>query len=109
MAANFRTPSEFVVTGNGGGVAGSASLAVAALEPPFLTAQRGMVGRLLVEATDLVGAIDVLLTHVRKVSAKRGSYTLEVADLGTPNSALSAAVGQLGARTWSRIVGRLEP
>jgi ribosomal protein S18 acetylase RimI-like enzyme len=108
LAASYRMPSEFVVTGEGGVVVGSASLSVAALEPPFAAAQRGMVGRLIVEATRFAEAVSVLITHVREIAAKRGSHTLEVADLGAEQSDLSRAVGAMGARAWSRIVGRLE-
>jgi GNAT superfamily N-acetyltransferase len=112
LAAHLARPaasdqSELVAVDHGGMVRASASLTVMSLDPPFLPARRGLLGRFAVDpALDPRPLVAALVRLGRKLAFLRGAATLELTDLDPPGSALYDGAMQVGAGPWSRIVER---
>jgi len=98
---------ELVVVDANHTVRASASLSVMSLDPPFVPARRGLLGRFAVDpALDPRPLIAPLVRLGRRLAYARGAATLELTDLDPPNSPLHDAALATGARPWSRIVER---
>ncbi len=112
LAAHLARPhateqNELVVVDRGGMVRGSASLTVMSLEPPFLPARRGLLGRFALDpALDPRPLVAGLGRLGCRVAQLRGAATLEMTDLDAPGHALSEGARRIGAVPWSRIVQR---
>lgn len=113
LAAHLSRPSasleqsEFVVVDEQNVVRGSASLTVMSLDPPFLPARRGLLGRFAVDpALDPRPLVPPLVRLGRRIALLRGAATLELTDLDAPSGPLQQGALAAGARPWSRIVER---
>lgn len=113
LAAHLARPSgsqdqsELVVVDSGGMVRASGSLTVMSLDPPFLPARRGLLGRFAMDpAMDPRPLVGPLVRLGRRLAHQRGAATLELTDLDPPSGPLSSAALAAGAVPWSRIVER---
>ena len=112
LAAHLGRPSasdqsELVAVDPSGIVRASASLTVMSLDPPFLPARRGLLGRFAVDpALDPRALVGVLMRLGRRLALVRGAATLELTDLDPPGSALHEGARLVGGTPWSRIVER---
>ena len=112
LAAHLARPnasdqSELVAVDAGGMVRASASLTVMSLDPPFLPARRGLLGRFAVDpALDPRPLVAVLIRLGRRLALVRGASTLELTDLDAPGHAIHEGARLVGAAPWSRIVER---
>ena len=112
LAAHLSRPaasdqSELVAVDHGGMVRASASLTVMSLDPPFLPARRGLLGRFAVDpALDPRPLVAALMRLGRRLALMRGAATLELTDLDPPGSALHEGTRLVGGLPWSRIVER---
>ena len=98
---------EFVVVDESQVIRASASLTVMSLDPPFLPARRGLLGRFAVDpALDPQPLVGPLVRLGRRLAFLRGAATLELTDLDPPSSPLYEGAAAMGARPWSRIVER---
>ncbi|MBX3208623.1 MAG: GNAT family N-acetyltransferase [Labilithrix sp.] len=98
---------ELVVVDEHQVVRGSASLSVMSLDPPFVPARRGLLGRFAVDpALDPRPLVAPLVRLGRRLAHLRGAATLELTDLDPPASPLNEGALATGARPWSRIVER---
>ncbi len=98
---------EFVVVDEQEVVRASASLSVMSLDPPFLPARRGLLGRFAVDPALAPGPLVLPLVRLgRRLAFLRGAATLELTDLDAPASPLHDGALAAGARPWSRIVER---
>jgi hypothetical protein len=89
-------------------VRAAVSLAVMALDPPFLPAKRGILGRFAVDpAMDPGLVVPSLVGFAARVAAARGATTMELTDLSAPGTSLYDATRAIGARPWSRVVTKL--
>lgn len=114
LAAHLARPgattdqSELVVVDAGGMVRASASLTVMSLDPPFLPARRGLLGRFAMDpALDSRPLVAPLVRLGRRLAHLRGAATLELTDLDSPGGPLHRAALATGAVPWSRIVERM--
>lgn len=114
LAAHLARPgattdqSELVVVDAGGFVRASASLTVMSLDPPFLPARRGLLGRFAMDpAIDPRPLVAPLVRLGRRLAHLRGAATLELTDLDPPGGPLHGAALETGAVPWSRIVERM--
>lgn len=114
LAAHLARPgattdqSELVVVDAGGMVRASASLTVMSLDPPFLPARRGLLGRFAMDpALDPRPLLAPLVRLGRRLAHLRGAATLELTDLDSPGGPLHVAALATGAAPWSRIVERM--
>jgi hypothetical protein len=114
LAAHLARPgathdqSELVVVDPGGVVRASASLTVMSLDPPFLPARRGLLGRFAMDpAIDPRPMVGPLVRLGRRLAHLRGAATLELTDLDPPGSPIHGAAMAAGAVPWSRIVERM--
>jgi hypothetical protein len=88
-------------------VRASASLTVMSLDPPFLPARRGLLGRFAVDpAVDPLPLVGPLVRLGKQLALLRGAATLELTDLDPPGSSLHRGAMEAGAHPWSRIVER---
>lgn len=88
-------------------VRASASLTVMSLDPPFVPARRGLLGRFAVDpALDPQPLVGPLVRLGRRLALLRGAATLELTDLDPPGGPLHAGAMAAGAIPWSRIVER---
>jgi hypothetical protein len=100
-------PSELVAVDSRGDPRGSATLAVALLEPPFIPVKRAILGRFAIDpACDTGACVAALVALGSRLAASRGAPTMELTDLTPPRSALYEAALATGARPWSRVVER---
>lgn len=112
LAAHLARPaasdqSELVAVDHSGMVRASASLTVMSLDPPFLPARRGLLGRFAMDpALDQRPLIGALVRLGRRVALLRGASTLELTDLDPPGHPLQEGALRMGAAPWSRIVER---
>ena len=112
LAAHLARPaasdqSELVAVDQGGVVRASASLTVMSLDPPFLPARRGLLGRFAMDpALDPRPLIGTLVRLGRRIALVRGASTLELTDLDPPGQPLQEGALRVGAAAWSRIVER---
>lgn len=117
LAAHLAQPpraldqSEIVVVDESDVVRASASLSVMSLDPPFVPARRGLLGRFAVDpALDPQRDVPLIMAAFvklgRRLAVMRGAATLELTDLDGPNALLNSAALATGARPWSRIVER---
>jgi GNAT superfamily N-acetyltransferase len=112
LAAHLARPtasdqSELVAVDHGGMVRASASLTVMSLDPPFLPARRGLLGRFAMDpALDPRPLVGTLVRLGRKLAFLRGAATLELTDLDPPGHPIHEGAMQVGATPWSRIVER---
>jgi GNAT superfamily N-acetyltransferase len=100
---------ELVVVDESQIVRASASLTVMSLDPPFVPARRGLLGRFAVDpALDPRRAklMAPLVRLGRRIAFTRGAATLELTDLDPPRGALHEGAIDAGAVPWSRIVER---
>lgn len=98
---------ELVVVDGRGVVRASASLTVMSLDPPFVPARRGLLGRFAVDpAVDPRPLVAPLVGLGRRLALVRGAATLELTDLDPPGGPLYDGALATGARPWSRIVER---
>ena len=98
---------EVVAVDEHNAVRGSASLTVMSLDPPFVPARRGLLGRFAVDpALDPRPLVAPLVRLGRRLAFLRGAATLELTDLDPPTGALHEGALATGARPWSRIVER---
>lgn len=102
---------ELVVVDRENIVRASASLTVMSLDPPFIPARRGLLGRFAVDpALDPLVAVPQVISPLvrlgRRLALLRGAATLELTDLDPPGAPLYAGALRTGARPWSRIVER---
>ncbi len=103
----FQDQCELVVVDAQGVVRAASSLTVMSLDPPFLPARRGMLGRFAVDpALDPRPLVAPLVRLARRLALVRGAATLELTDLDPPGSPLHAGATAAGATPWSRIVER---
>lgn len=112
LAAHLSRPDasdqrELVIVDRGGAVRASASLTVALLEPPFVPARRGLLGRFAIDfALDPKPLVATLTRLGCRLAKARGAETLELTDLDAPSSPLQEGAHLVGALPWSRIVER---
>ena len=113
LAAHLARPTgtldqcEVVVVDERGQVRGSSSLTVTSLDPPFVPARRGLLGRFAVDpAIDPRPLVLPLVRLGRRLARERGAATLELTDLDPPGGLLHQGAMATGARPWSRIVQR---
>lgn len=113
LAAHLARPAgaldqcELVVVDEGQVVRASASLTVMSLDPPFLPARRGLLGRFAIDpALDPQPLMAPLIRLGRRLAFSRGAATLELTDLDPPHGPLQEGAAAVGARPWSRIVER---
>lgn len=113
LAAHLARPTsaldqcELVIVDEHDVVRASASLTVMSLDPPFLPARRGLLGRFAVDpALDPRPLMGPLVRLGRRLAHLRGAATLELTDLDPPSSPLHEGALAAGARPWSRIVER---
>lgn len=113
LAAHLARPAgaldqcELVIVDDDQVVRASASLTVMSLDPPFLPARRGLLGRFAVDpALDPQPLVAPLVRLGRRLALLRGAATLELTDLDPPSSPLYQGAIATGARPWSRIVER---
>ena len=112
LAAHLARPSasdqsELVAVDAGGLVRASASLTVMSLDPPFLPARRGLLGRFATDpALDPRPMVAALVRLGRRLAYVRGAGTLELTDLDPPGQPINEGAMAVGARPWSRIVER---
>lgn len=113
LAAHLARPAgaldqcELVVVDESQVVRGSASLTVMSLDPPFVPARRGLLGRFAVDpALDPRPLVAPLVRLGRRLAFLRGAATLELTDLDPPSGPLHEGALATGARPWSRIVER---
>jgi hypothetical protein len=112
LAAHLARPnasdqSELVAVDPGGMVRASASLTVMSLDPPFLPARRGLLGRFAMDpALDPRPLVAVLVRLGRRLAQLRGASTLELTDLDPPGQPIYEGARASGASPWSRIVER---
>jgi len=98
---------ELVVVDRQQVVRASASLTVMSLDPPFLPARRGLLGRFAVDpAVDPRPLVAPLLKLGRRLALLRGAATLELTDLDPPRGPLHEGAMNAGGKPWSRIVER---
>jgi GNAT superfamily N-acetyltransferase len=114
LAAHLARPpgaldqSELVVVDKANVVRGSASLSVMSLDPPFVPARRGLLGRFAIDpALDPRPLMKALIQFGRRLALMRGTAALELTDLDPPRSPLHEGALAAGAAPWSRIVERL--
>ncbi|HEY2513424.1 MAG TPA: GNAT family N-acetyltransferase, partial [Polyangiaceae bacterium] len=101
-------PSELVAVDSRGDVRGSATLAVALLEPPFLPVKRAILGRFAIDpACAPRGCVAALVALGSRLAASRGAPTMELTDLTAPGTPLYEAALATGAKPWSRVVEKL--
>ncbi len=106
--ASSSEPSELVAYDARGDVRGSATLAVALLEPPFLPVKRAILGRFAVDAScDRAACVAALVAMASRMAASRGAPTMELTDLTPPGTPLYEAALGTGARPWSRVVEKM--
>jgi GNAT superfamily N-acetyltransferase len=99
--------SELVVIDEQGVIRASASLSVMLLDPPFVPARRGLLGRFAIDpALDPGPLVPPLVRLGRRIALLRGAATLELTDLDGPGGPLQAGTLAAGAQPWSRIVER---
>lgn len=99
--------SELVVVDRAGVVRASASLTIMALDPPFVPARRGMLGRFALDpAIDPRPLVVPLVRLGRRSALLRGAATLELTDLDPPGAPIHNGALYAGAQPWSRIVER---
>lgn len=112
LAAHLARPaandqSELVAIDRGGVVRASASLTVMSLDPPFLPARRGLLGRFAMDpAVDPRPLVATLVRLGRRLALLRGAATLELTDLDPPGQPINEGAMGIGASPWSRIVER---
>lgn len=113
LAAHLARPTgaldqcEVVVLDERQQVRGSASLTVMSLDPPFIPARRGLLGRFAIDpAIDPRPLLVPLVRLGRRLARERGAATLELTDLDPPGGRLNEGAQATGARPWSRIVER---
>jgi GNAT superfamily N-acetyltransferase len=112
LAAHLARPnatdqSELVAVDQSGMVRASASLTVMSLDPPFLPARRGLLGRFAVDpALDPRPLVGVVMRLGRRLALMRGAATLELTDLDPPGHPLHEGARLVGGTPWSRIVER---
>jgi GNAT superfamily N-acetyltransferase len=113
LAAHLARPaspldqSELVVVDVSGVVRASASLTVMSLDPPFIPARRGLLGRFAVDpAVDARPLVAPLVRLGRRLALVRGAASLELTDLDPPRSSLHEGALAAGGVPWSRIVER---
>ncbi len=110
LAATGADPTEIVAADERGAVRAAGSLAVMALDPPFLPAKRGILGRFALDpATDPALLVPALVAFAARVASARGATTMELTDLTAPSTPLYEATRALGATPWSRVVTKLVP
>lgn len=98
---------ELVVVDRQQVVRASASLTVMSLDPPFLPARRGLLGRFAVDpAVDPLPLVGPLVRLGKRLALLRGAATLELTDLDPPGSPLHRGAHEAGGQPWSRIVER---
>lgn len=104
---NANDQSELVAVDQGGMVRASASLTVMSLDPPFLPARRGLLGRFAMDpALDPRPLVGALVRLGRRLALLRGAATLELTDLDPPGHPINDGAMRVGAVPWSRIVER---
>jgi GNAT superfamily N-acetyltransferase len=113
LAAHLARPtspldqSELVVVDPQGVVRATASLTVMSLDPPFVPARRGLLGRFAVDpAVDPRPLVAPMVRLGRRLALLRGAASLELTDLDTPGGPLHEGALGAGGRPWSRIVER---
>lgn len=113
LAAHLGRPAspldqcELVVVDEHQTVRGSASLTVMSLDPPFVPARRGLLGRFAIDpAIDPRPLVAPFVRLGRRLAFVRGASTLELTDLDPPSGPLHAGALEQGAIPWSRIVER---
>ena len=98
---------ELVAMDASGTVRASASLTVMSLDPPFVPARRGLLGRFAIDpAIDPRPVVGPLVRLGRRLALLRGAATLELTDLDPPGSPVHEGAMLAGSQAWSRIVER---
>lgn len=112
LAAHLARPAasdqiELVTLDAGGMIRASASLSVTSLDPPFVPARRGLLGRFAMDpALDPRPLVGSLVRLGRRLALVRGAPTLELTDLDPPSGPLYEGAVRAFATPWSRIVER---
>ncbi len=110
VASTGADPTEIVGVDERGAVRAAGSLAIMALDPPFLPAKRGILGRFALDpATDPRRLVPALIVFSARVAAARGATTMELTDLTGPGTPLYESTRAMGALPWSRVVTKLIP
>lgn len=98
---------ELVVVDAAQVVRASASLSVMSLDPPFVPARRGLLGRFALDpALDPRPLMANLVQLGKRFALARGAATMELTDLDAPGQPLYEAARLSGGTPWSRIVER---
>ncbi|MEZ4261728.1 MAG: GNAT family N-acetyltransferase [Polyangiaceae bacterium] len=101
---------EIVAVDPRGAVRACASLTVGSLDPPFVPARRGLLGRFAIDpAMDCAPALAALVALARRLTHVAGAQMLELTDLDPPGTPMYAAALAVGAAPWSRISMRAAP
>jgi GNAT superfamily N-acetyltransferase len=101
-------PATIVAVDATGVVLAAASVAVQALEPPFLPIRRGLVGRFALQpARPARPLVRALVAFGCRMAASYGAHYVELTDLSAPGTELYDAALTTGARPWSRVVTKL--
>lgn len=112
LAAHLARPQghdqcEVVAVDEEGVVRATASLVVSSLDPPFVPARRGLLGRFAVDpALDPAPLAVAMIRFARRLALVRGAPTLELTDLDAPGGPLYRGALEAGGQPWSRIVQR---
>lgn len=98
---------ELVVVDTNMVVRASASLTVMSLDPPFIPARRGLLGRFALDpALAPAPLVEPLVRLGKRMALARGASALELTDLDPPGAPINEAARLAGATPWSRIVER---
>lgn len=100
-------PVDLVAVDAEGDVRAAATLVVASLDPPFIPAKRGLLGRIAIDPARPPGPyLRELARTAARLSIYRGARRMELTDIDAPGEPLHTAALALGARLWSRVEQR---
>jgi GNAT superfamily N-acetyltransferase len=112
IAAHLRSPDPFptdlVIQDTENVLFGAASLALMALDPPFVPVRRAALGRIiLTPSASPKAALCALLRAAYAEADSRGARFLEVTDLSAYGMGTLQLASSLGGTAWSEIVSKV--